>query len=109
MQFALDDYGTGFSSLAHLRDVPVAALKVDRLFVAGLGARGDDAIVVAVITLAHALGMKVVAEGVETAQQRARLLELGCDYGQGFLFSLPLEPEAFSSLLDDPAGACLNP
>lgn len=53
--------------------------------------------------------MKVVAEGVETAQQRARLLELGCDYGQGFLFSLPLEPEAFSSLLDDPAGACLNP
>ena len=109
VHFALDDYGTGFSSLAHLRDIPVAALKIDRVFVAGLGFRGDDAIVVAVITLAHALGMRVVAEGVETAQQRDRLLELGCDLGQGFLFAAPLDPDAFARLLENPDGPRVSP
>ena len=68
IKIALDDYGTGYSSLGHLRDNPVDTLKIDRVFVSGLTRnRGDDAIVVAVITLAHALGMRVVAEGVETS------------------------------------------
>ncbi|WP_329956319.1 EAL domain-containing protein [Catenulispora pinistramenti] len=100
IKIALDDYGTGYSSLGHLRDNPVDTLKIDRVFISGLGQnRGDDAIVVAVITLAHALGMKVVAEGVETPEQRARLQELGCDFAQGHLFSMPLSAEDFGELL----------
>jgi EAL domain-containing protein (putative c-di-GMP-specific phosphodiesterase class I) len=97
---ALDDYGTGYSSLGHLRDNPVHALKIDRVFINGLTRnRGDDAIVVAVITLGHALGMHVVAEGVETPEQRDRLRELGCDYAQGHLFSKPVSAAQFAELL----------
>ena len=96
MQIALDDYGTGYSSLGHLRDIPVNALKIDRVFVDGLSRhRGDDAIVVAVITLAHALGMHAVAEGVESPRQRDRLRELGCDFVQGYLFSEPVSSAEF--------------
>ena len=100
VQIALDDYGTGYSSLGHLRDIPVNALKIDRVFIDGLTRhRGDDAIVVAVITLAHALGMHVVAEGVESWQQRDRLRELGCDYVQGHLFARPLRVAQFEDLV----------
>jgi diguanylate cyclase (GGDEF)-like protein/PAS domain S-box-containing protein len=100
IKIALDDYGTGYSSLGHLRDNPVDTLKIDRVFISGLTRnRGDDAIVVAVITLAHALGMRVVAEGVETTEQRDRLRELGCDFAQGYLFARPLPPEEFGDLL----------
>ncbi|NUR57838.1 MAG: EAL domain-containing protein [Catenulispora sp.] len=105
IMIALDDYGTGYSSLGHLRDIPVDALKVDRTFVDGLiRDRGDEAIVVAVITLAHALGMHVIAEGVSTPEQHGRLRELGCDYAQGHLFATPLTPEAFEELLRRGAG-----
>ena len=105
IMIALDDYGTGYSSLGHLRDIPVDALKVDRTFVDGLiRDRGDEAIVVAVITLAHALGMHVIAEGVSTPEQHGRLRELGCDYAQGHLFAAPLSPEAFEALLRRGAG-----
>jgi diguanylate cyclase (GGDEF)-like protein/PAS domain S-box-containing protein len=100
IQIALDDYGTGYSSLGHLRDIPVNALKIDRVFIEGLTRqRGDDAIVVAVITLAHALGMHVVAEGVESWQQRDRLRELGCDFVQGHLFARPLGAAEFEALV----------
>jgi EAL domain-containing protein (putative c-di-GMP-specific phosphodiesterase class I) len=100
IRIALDDYGTGYSSLGHLRDNPVDTLKIDRVFINGLTRnQGDDAIVVAVITLGHALGMRVVAEGVETTEQRDRLRELGCDYAQGHLFSPPVSPAEFGSLL----------
>lgn len=99
-QIALDDYGTGYSSLAHLRDIPVDALKIDRVFVDGLGHdRGDDAIVVAVITLAHALGLRAIAEGVESPMQRDRLRDLGCDLFQGYLYSAPVTGDAFEALL----------
>lgn len=99
-QIALDDYGTGYSSLIHLRDIPVDALKIDRVFVDGLGRhRGDDAIVVAVITLAHALGLRAIAEGVETPEQRTRLSELGCDLVQGYLYSEPVSGAEFEKLL----------
>jgi diguanylate cyclase (GGDEF)-like protein/PAS domain S-box-containing protein len=97
---ALDDYGTGYSSLGHLRDNPVDILKIDQVFVHGLGHnRGDDAIVGTIITLAHALGMTVVAEGVETPYQRDRLRELGCDFAQGHLFSEPLTASEFEKVL----------
>ena len=100
IKIALDDYGTGYSSLGHLRDIPVDALKIDRVFVDGLTRnRGDDAIVVAVITLAHALGMHVIAEGVGSPRQRERLRELGCDFAQGHLYSEALSAEEFGRLI----------
>jgi diguanylate cyclase (GGDEF)-like protein/PAS domain S-box-containing protein len=100
IRIALDDYGTGYSSLGHLRDNPVDTLKIDRVFINGLTRnQGDDAIVVAVITLAHALGMRAVAEGVESPEQRDRLRELGCDYAQGHLFAAPLSAAEFEGLL----------
>ncbi|WP_182378597.1 EAL domain-containing protein [Nocardioides sp. WS12] len=87
---ALDDFGTGFSSLSHLRELPADELKIDRTFVAELGQNPVcDAIVASVITLAHAIGMVVVGEGVETEPQRAHLARLGCDRGQGYLLGRP--------------------
>src|SRR3954468_23359591 len=83
----LDDFGTGYSSL---RDLPVAAVKIDRSFVAQLGANaGDTAIVSAIVSLAHALGIDAIAEGVENEEQAARLRELGCELAQGYLFGAP--------------------
>ena len=85
---AIDDFGTGWSSLSHLRHLPVEALKIDRSFVAGLGQATDDTkIVSAVVALAHSLGITTIAEGVEHDQQRLDLLALGCDLGQGYLWS----------------------
>jgi len=91
VSIAVDDFGTGYSSLLYLREFPVDILKLDRFFVAGLThSRADRAIAASVVSLAHALDMKAVGEGVETAEQRAVLLELGCDLGQGFLWDRPL-------------------
>lgn len=88
VHLAIDDFGTGWSSLSHLRHLPVEALKIDRSFVAGLGTATDDTkIVSAVVALAHSLGMTTVAEGIETEQQRTDLIALGCDLGQGYLWS----------------------
>jgi diguanylate cyclase (GGDEF)-like protein len=88
----LDDFGTGYSSLSYLHRFPLHAMKIDRSFVADLGesASGSSAAVVrAVLALATTLGMEVVAEGIETAAQRSTLIDLGCELGQGFLFSQP--------------------
>jgi predicted signal transduction protein with EAL and GGDEF domain len=90
VRLAIDDFGTGFSSLVHLRRFPVDVLKIDRTFVAGLGAEPQDAsIAAAVISLAHALDLATVAEGIETDEQLRILRELGCDLGQGHLFASP--------------------
>jgi EAL domain-containing protein (putative c-di-GMP-specific phosphodiesterase class I) len=100
ISFAIDDFGTGYSCLYYLKRMPVDSLKIDGSFVAGLGKDpGDDAIVSGTIDLAHALGLKVVAEGVETAEQAARLEELNCDLAQGHYFSKPLSVEEASDLL----------
>ncbi len=88
---AIDDFGTGYSSLSYLQRFPLDILKVDRMFVQELGMRsGGDEIVSAVIQLAHALGLQVVAEGVETERQLDVLRSLECDFAQGFLFSRPV-------------------
>ncbi len=87
---ALDDFGTGFSSLSYLQKFPFNRLKIDRAFVASLGSSGSTgAIIQAIVTLGHALGMKVLAEGVETDEQRVLLRLAGCDEMQGYLFAKP--------------------
>jgi EAL domain-containing protein (putative c-di-GMP-specific phosphodiesterase class I) len=85
---AIDDFGTGFSSLAALKRLPVEIVKVDRSFVDGLGTDPEDsAIVASVLSLAHAMGLHVIAEGVETPLQASELVTLGCTVAQGFLWS----------------------
>ncbi len=83
---AIDDFGTGYSSLLYLKRYPINAIKIDRAFVGGIGHGDDDAIVASVISLARAVGAACIAEGVETAEQRAALVALGCHYAQGHLF-----------------------
>ncbi len=101
VRIAIDDFGTGYSSLDHLREMPADILKIDRSFVAGMAANSpDSALVAAAIAMGRALEMEVVAEGIETAEQMADLRELGCQLGQGFLFSRPLPPEELDELLE---------
>jgi EAL domain-containing protein (putative c-di-GMP-specific phosphodiesterase class I) len=90
----LDDFGTGFSGLSHLRRVPVDGVKIDRSFVADVLRDPDDlALTSAIIAMAHSLGITVVAEGIETEGQFAILRERGCDQGQGFWLGRPMSPE----------------
>jgi EAL domain-containing protein (putative c-di-GMP-specific phosphodiesterase class I) len=104
VKLALDDFGTGYSSLNYLRRFPVDIIKIDRAFVAGLGRdRASNAIVGAVVNLAHALGMTVVAEGVETVEQHHEVAALGCDSCQGNYFALPLSAGAVHHLLEQRA------
>jgi diguanylate cyclase len=98
---AVDDFGIGYSSLSYLRELPIDTVKLDSSFIRELGRRREDSkIVGAVIQLAHGLGMEVVAEGVEEEEQMVMLEMLHCDKMQGFLFSRPLEPQAFEALMD---------
>jgi EAL domain-containing protein (putative c-di-GMP-specific phosphodiesterase class I) len=95
----IDDFGTGHSSLARLRSLPVEVLKVDRSFVGGLGTdREDSAVVAAILSLAHALGLHVIAEGVETPLQAHQLTALGCAVAQGFLWSPAVPASAITGL-----------
>jgi diguanylate cyclase (GGDEF)-like protein len=98
----LDDFGTGYSSLGHVKRFPIDVLKIDRSFVSGLGQDAeDDAIVSAVLSMGRALGVEVVAEGVETVGQARHLRSLGCTLAQGFLFARPLSPDAVQELLEE--------
>jgi diguanylate cyclase (GGDEF)-like protein len=96
----IDDFGTGRSSLSHLHDLPVDTLKIDRSFIAALGRRREsDEIVRTIVDLGHILGLGVIAEGVETGEQRTALHEMGCDYAQGYLYAPPVPPEAAHRML----------
>ncbi len=99
VRLVLDDFGTGYSSLAYLKHLPLDTIKIDRSFVAGLDGAADRSIVQAVLALADGLGIGVVAEGIETETQREQLLALGCELGQGYLFSPPVPADAATKLI----------
>jgi EAL domain-containing protein (putative c-di-GMP-specific phosphodiesterase class I) len=103
IHFHIDDFGTGYSSLAYLQSFPIQTIKIDRSFVSKLGSSSNSVeLVRAVIVMARDLGMETVAEGVETAEQLNSLKELGCNYGQGYLFSRPVNQQEIEKLLADP-------
>jgi EAL domain-containing protein (putative c-di-GMP-specific phosphodiesterase class I) len=100
IQLCIDDFGTGYSSLSYLQRFPVDVLKIDRSFVSQLGEHGTvSEIVQTILNLARALGMQAVAEGTETLQQADELRRLECEFGQGWLFSRALDPQAISGLM----------
>jgi diguanylate cyclase (GGDEF)-like protein len=102
LRISIDDFGTGYSSLSYLQRLPIDNLKIDQSFVAQMKPAGESLeIVRSIITLAHSLGKLVIAEGVETGEQLALLRSLGCEYGQGYFFSKPLETEAAGKLIAD--------
>jgi len=101
---ALDDFGTGYSSLSYLRRLPIDKIKIDRSFITHLGLRMEsDAIVKAIVTLADTLGLKVIAEGVETQNQVDRLAIAGCNNIQGYFFSRPLSSRAIDDMVSSRA------
>lgn len=100
VQIAIDDFGTGYSSLAYLRKFNIDFLKIDQSFIANITSQSSNlALCEAIIVMGHKLGMKVIAEGIETDEQLQLLLAAGCDYGQGYLFSRPVLAEDFERLL----------
>jgi diguanylate cyclase (GGDEF)-like protein len=100
LQLILDDFGTGYSSLEYLQKLPISTLKIDRSFIQNLeNTLHNQKIVEATINLAHTLGLDVVAEGIETLEQLKILKNLGCDYGQGYLFSQPIEASALEEFI----------
>jgi diguanylate cyclase (GGDEF)-like protein/PAS domain S-box-containing protein len=100
IQVALDDFGTGYSSLSYLKKFDIDYIKIDRSFVRNLTALSDDMVLCeAIIVMAHKLGLKVIAEGIETAMQCKLLTSAGCDYGQGYFFSHPLPLHEFDTML----------
>ncbi|MGC4032038.1 MAG: EAL domain-containing protein [Tepidisphaeraceae bacterium] len=99
VRLAMDDFGTGYSSLSCLHELDLDVLKIDRSFIANLDHRRESTVVRAVMDLAHGLGMKVVAEGIETPHQMGYLQASQCDFGQGYLFSKPIEADAAEAFL----------
>jgi EAL domain-containing protein (putative c-di-GMP-specific phosphodiesterase class I) len=109
VHISIDDFGTGYSSLSYLRKLPVGELKIDRSFVLDLETSGDAcAVVEAVVKLAHTLGLKVVAEGVETEGQNRILRSFGCDQLQGYLFAKPMSAKALTLWAMDDGGRSLD-
>jgi diguanylate cyclase (GGDEF)-like protein len=115
VELSLDDFGTGYSSMTHLRRMPVNTLKIDCTFVDGLGRVAEDtAIVESIISLGHSFGVQVIAEGIETTRQLGHLVRLGCDAGQGFLWSPAIDPMSAEAMIHDTfvlpdSRAMLNP
>jgi EAL domain-containing protein (putative c-di-GMP-specific phosphodiesterase class I) len=102
LRLAIDDFGTGYSCLSYLRRFPLDVLKIDRSFVSDLDTSEDaQAICGAILSIAHRLSLDAVAEGIESEQQLAFLTKHGCQFGQGYYFSRPIEPDAIASLMVD--------
>jgi len=100
VRVALDDFGTGYCSLSYLQRFPVDVVKIDQSFAADLGTDPTTSAIAASVTnLAHLLDMTVTAEGVETEQQRAEVINLGCDLAQGFIYARPMTANDLSALL----------
>ena len=99
VRLAIDDFGTGYSSLGYLERFPVDVLKIDKSFVDRVGIEGESPLARAILGLGGALGMHVVAEGIETAAQWGRLRELGCEQGQGYFLARPMPPDAVAAVL----------
>ena len=100
LRIALDDFGTGYSSLSYLTSFPVDIIKIDRSFVMGCTELKNNLVIIkAIIAMGHSLGMKIVAEGIETEEQLELLKSFGADEGQGFYFSPPVPQEEFVKLL----------
>jgi EAL domain-containing protein (putative c-di-GMP-specific phosphodiesterase class I) len=107
---SIDDFGTGYSSLSRLQRFPVDILKIDRAFVSRMDSDLEThEIVRIVVMLAHNLGLKVIAEGVETQEQMELLKHIGCEMAQGYLFSKPVPPEVAEKLLYDQSSGVLTP
>lgn len=106
VSLSLDDFGSGFSSMAYLRELPISCVKIDRNFIGGIAEVHDRRLVGGIIALAHSLDKQVVAEGIERIDQLGLLREFGCDWGQGYLWSKPLLPEQALAL--DLSRACQN-
>jgi EAL domain-containing protein (putative c-di-GMP-specific phosphodiesterase class I) len=110
IRLSIDDFGTGYSSLSYLHSFPIDMLKVDRSFVMHIEDQSKNLEVVqTIIRLAHGLGMEAIAEGIETPQQLDFLKTLGCEYGQGYLFARPMQPEAIAKMLAQAAPVIDNP
>jgi EAL domain-containing protein (putative c-di-GMP-specific phosphodiesterase class I) len=101
VSIALDDFGTGYSSLYHLRELHFDKIKIDRSFVMSMGANAESAqIIRAIVALGKSLGMPAVAEGIETRENLADLVEMGCKLGQGYLFSKPVPASEIAALIN---------
>jgi EAL domain-containing protein (putative c-di-GMP-specific phosphodiesterase class I) len=110
IELAVDDYGTGFSSLAYLHRLPVDSIKIDKSFVVDMTTNADNTTIVrSTIDLAHGLGTKVVAEGVETEQAYQQLREMGCDTAQGYYIGRPKPAAAIARLFQGTAAAQVVP
>jgi EAL domain-containing protein (putative c-di-GMP-specific phosphodiesterase class I) len=104
LHVSIDDFGTGYSSLAYLHTLPIATVKVDRSFVERLAiADGSAPVVRAILDMSHAMGLRVIAEGVSSARLRTLVAEMGCDLAQGFFFAKPMRPEEFATWWRDAA------
>lgn len=109
VRLAIDDFGSGYSSLSYLRRLPIDIVKIDQTFIAALDEFDSSTIVEAVTNLAHALRLSVVAEGVETASQRAQLTAIGCEQAQGYFFARPMSATAICGHLDSSPGSVCFP
>lgn len=106
---SIDDFGTGYANFRYLEEFPITELKIDRSFIRGLEQSRSKAIIIeAIVRLSDALGFQIVAEGIETQAERARLQDLGCHLGQGFLFGQAIDPEAFEEVVAQEASAPQN-
>jgi EAL domain-containing protein (putative c-di-GMP-specific phosphodiesterase class I) len=109
IQVSLDDFGTGYSSMAYLQKFHIDYLKIDQSFVRNMATNpADRAIVRSIIVMAHELGLKVIADGIETHEQRDLLAQAKCDFGQGFFFSQAIPPEQMEALLYENETRCLR-